>query len=159
MLLFLGIFCCVKTYIVMQVAWLSSFGSVYHFRWLDEHPTSHLFFFPNRPPHGPYGSSPTCGWINILYEQKLCVSGRMAEFGLITCGSTCQWGCVPLVGFATCRSDCVRVRYDRDSRGQVYLLFILKTLGKLGKNVWKSMAMHTSVLVLIKKGRVFPSQD
>src|SRR3990170_5640915 len=49
-----------------------------------------LFFFPNRPPHGPYGSSPTCGRINILYERKICVSDRMAEFGLITCGSTCQ---------------------------------------------------------------------
>ena len=73
----------------------------------------HLFFFPNRPPHGPYGYSPTCGWINILYERKLCVSGRMAEFDLFTCDSTCQWGCVPLVGFAACRSDCVRVRCDR----------------------------------------------
>ena len=29
-----------------------------------------------------------------------------------------------------------------DSRAQVYLLFILKTLGKLGKNVWRSMAMQ-----------------
>ena len=73
----------------------------------------HLFFFPNRPPHGPYGYSPTCGWINILYERKLCVSDRMAEFGLFTCDNTCQWGCVPLVGFAACRSDCVRVRCDR----------------------------------------------
>ena len=36
----------------------------------------------------------------------------------------------------------MRVRCDRDSRAQVYLLFILKTLGKLGKNVWRSMAMQ-----------------
>ena len=36
----------------------------------------------------------------------------------------------------------LRVRCDRDSRAQVYLLFILKTLGKLGKNVWRSMAMQ-----------------
>ena len=54
-----------------------------------------------------------------------------------------------MVGFAACKSDCVRVwcdrsvqerrvrvRCDRDSRAQVYLLLILKTLGKLGKNVW-----------------------
>ena len=143
MSLFLGIFCCVKTYIVMQVAWLSSFGSVYHFRLLDEYPTSpNPSSSPLLLPHGPYGSFPTCGWINILYERKLCVSDRMAEFGLVTCGSTCQWGCVPLVGFAACRSDCVRVRCNRDSRAQVYLLLILKTLGKLGKNVWRSMAMQ-----------------
>ena len=67
---------------------------------------------------------------------------------------------------AVCRSDCVRVRCDRDNRAQVYLLFILKTLGKLGKNVWRSMAMQgldpnristyvLGVLVLIKKGGVF----
>ena len=73
----------------------------------------HLFFFPNRAPDGPYGYSPTCGWINILYERKLCLSDRMAEFGLFTCDSTCQWGCVSLVGFAACRRDCVRVRCDR----------------------------------------------
>ena len=36
----------------------------------------------------------------------------------------------------------VRVRCDRDSRAQVYLLFILKTLGKLGKNVWLRMVMQ-----------------
>ena len=36
----------------------------------------------------------------------------------------------------------MRVRCNRDSRAQVYLLFILKTLGKLGKNVWRSMAMQ-----------------
>ena len=36
----------------------------------------------------------------------------------------------------------VRVRCDRDSCAQVYLLFILKTLGKLDKNVWRSMAMQ-----------------
>ena len=47
-----------------------------------------------------------------------------------------------MVGFAACRSDRVRVQCDRDSRAQVYLLFILKTLGKLGKNVWRSMAMQ-----------------
>ena len=66
----------------------------------------------------------------------------MAEFGLFTCGSTCQCGCVPLVGFAACRSDRVRVRCDRNNRAQVYLLLILKTLGKLGKNLWRSMAMQ-----------------
>ena len=60
----------------------------------------------------------------------------------------------------------MRVRCDRDSRVQVYLLFILKTLGKLGKNVWRSMAMQgldpnristyvLGVLVLKKKGGVF----
>ena len=60
----------------------------------------------------------------------------------------------------------MRVRCNRDSRAQVYLLFILKTLDKLGKNVWRSMAMQgldpnristyvLGVLVLIKKGRVF----
>ena len=58
------------------------------------------------------------------------------------------------------------MRCDRDSRAQVYLLFILKTLGKLGKNVWRSMAMQgldpnmistyvLGVLVLKKKGGVF----
>jgi hypothetical protein len=47
-----------------------------------------------------------------------------------------------MVGFAACRSDCVRVRCDRDSCAQVYLLFILETLGKLCKNVWRSMAMQ-----------------
>ena len=61
----------------------------------------------------------------------------------------------------------MRVRCDRDSRAQVYLLLILKTLGKLGKNVWRSMAMQgldpnrittyyiQGVLVLKKKGGVF----
>ena len=61
----------------------------------------------------------------------------------------------------------MRVRCDRDSRAQVYLLFILKTLGKLGKNVWRSMAMQgldpnristyyvLGVLVLKKKRGVF----
>ena len=71
-----------------------------------------------------------------------------------------------LVGFAACRSDRERVRCDRDSRVQVYLLLILKTLGKLGKNVWRSLAMQgldpnristyvLGVLVLKKKGGVF----
>ena len=36
----------------------------------------------------------------------------------------------------------MRVRCDRDSRAQVYLLLILKSLGKLGKNVWRSLAMQ-----------------
>ena len=60
----------------------------------------------------------------------------------------------------------MRVRCDRDSHVQVYLLFILKTLGKLGKNVWGSMAKQgldpnristyvLRVLVLKKKGGVF----
>ena len=51
-------------------------------------------------------------------------------------------------------------------RAQVYLLLILKTLGKLGKNVWRSLAMQgldpnristyvLGVLVLKKKGGVF----
>ena len=42
---------------------------------------------------------------------------------------------------AACRRDRVRVRCDRDSCAQVYLLLILKTLGKIGKNVWRSLAM------------------
>ena len=60
----------------------------------------------------------------------------------------------------------MRVRCDRDSRAQVYQLLILKTLGKLGKNVWRSLAMQgldpnristyvLGVLVLKKKGGVF----
>ena len=60
----------------------------------------------------------------------------------------------------------MRVRCDRGSRAQVYLLLILKTLGKLGKNVWRSLGMQgldpnrismyvLGVLVLKKKGRVF----
>ena len=59
----------------------------------------------------------------------------------------------------------MRVRYDRDSRAQVYLLLILKTLGKLAKNVWRSLAMQgldpnrisTYVLgvLVLKKGGVF----
>ena len=64
----------------------------------------------------------------------------------------------------------MRVRCDRDSRAQVYLLLILKTLGKLGKNVWRSLAMQCldpnristyvlGVLVLKKKGGGFPSRD
>ena len=59
----------------------------------------------------------------------------------------------------------MRVRCDRDSRAQVYLLLILKTLGKLGKNMWQSLAMQgldpnristyvLGVLVLKKKGGV-----
>ena len=60
----------------------------------------------------------------------------------------------------------MRVWYDRDSRAQVYLLLILKTLCKLGKNVWRSLTMQgldpnristyvLGVLVLKKKGGVF----
>ena len=60
----------------------------------------------------------------------------------------------------------MRVWCDHESRARVYLLFILKTLGKLGKNVWQSMAMQgldpnrismyvLGVLVLKKKGGVF----
>ena len=60
----------------------------------------------------------------------------------------------------------MRVRSDRDSRAQVYLLFIFKTLGNLGKNVWRSLVMQgldpnristyvLGVLVLKKKGGVF----
>ena len=60
----------------------------------------------------------------------------------------------------------MRVRCDRDSYAQVYLLLILKTLGKLGKNVWRSLVMQgldpnristyvLGVLVLKKKGGVF----
>ena len=67
---------------------------------------------------------------------------------------------------AACRCDRVRVRCDRDSHAQVYLLLIFKTLGKLGKNVWRSLAMKgldpnristyvLGVLVLKKKGGVF----
>ena len=58
----------------------------------------------------------------------------------------------------------MRVRCDRSV--QVYVLLILKTLGKLGKNVCRSMAMQgldpnristyvLGVLVLKKKGGVF----
>ena len=36
----------------------------------------------------------------------------------------------------------MRAQCDRDSHAQVYLLLILKTLDKLGKNVWRSMAMQ-----------------
>ena len=36
----------------------------------------------------------------------------------------------------------MRVQCNHDSRAQVYLLLILKTLGKLGKNVWQSLAMQ-----------------
>ena len=64
----------------------------------------------------------------------------------------------------------MRVRCDRDSHAQVYLLLILKTLGKLGKNVWRSLAMQgldpnristyvPGVLVLKKERRGFPSRD
>ena len=84
-----------------------------------------------------------------------------------------------MVGFEACRSDRVRVRCDRGVqerpcegavrpryRAQVYFLLILKTLGKLGKNVCRSLAMQgldpnristyvLGVLVLIKKGGVF----
>ena len=60
----------------------------------------------------------------------------------------------------------MRVRCDCDSHAQVYLLLILKNLGKLGKNVWRSLAMQgldpnkistyvLGVLVLKKKGGVF----
>ena len=60
----------------------------------------------------------------------------------------------------------MRVRCDRDSRAQVYLLLILKTLGKLGKNVRRSITMQgldpnristyvLGVLVLKMKGGVF----
>ena len=74
----------------------------------------HLFFFPNRPPHGPYGYSPTCGWINILYEQKLCVSGRMAEFGLSTCTARVSEGVFPWLGLRRAGATVhVRVRCDR----------------------------------------------
>ena len=64
----------------------------------------------------------------------------------------------------------MKVRCDRDSRAQVYLLFILKTLGKLGKNVWRSMAMQgldpngykyvrTRSTSVKKERRGFPSRD
>ena len=71
-----------------------------------------------------------------------------------------------MVATAACGSDRVRVRCDRDSGAQVYLLLILETLGKLDKNVWQSSAMQgldpnristyvLGVLVLKNKGGVF----
>jgi hypothetical protein len=61
---------------------------------------------------------------------------------------------------------CEGVVRPRQPCASVYLLFILKTLGKLGKNVWRSLAMQgldpnristyvLGVLVLKKKGGVF----
>ena len=92
------------------------------------------------------------------------VSVRVRSLGWI-CGVQ-ERLCEGAGATAACRSDRVRVRRDRDSRAQVYLLLILKTLGKLGKNVWRSLAMQgldpnristyvLGVLVLKKKGGVF----
>ena len=60
----------------------------------------------------------------------------------------------------------MRVRCDHNSRAQVYLLLILKPVGKLGKDVWQSLAMQgldpnrittyvLGLLVLKKNGGVF----
>ena len=188
MLLFLCIFCCVKTYIFMQV---DSLVSVYDFRRLDEYPMApnpsfllpHLFFFPNRPPHGPYRYSPTCSWINILYKQNYvsaigwpclvsshatsCVSeGAFPWLGLRRAGAT-MWGCGAT---ATCRSDSVRVRCDRDSRAQVYLLLIFenfrqawqKSVAKFGNarpRPKQDKYVRTRSTSVKKERRGFPSRD
>ena len=91
------------------------------------------------------------------------VSERVRSLGWV-CGVQ-ERLCEGAVRPRACKSDRVRVRCDRDSRAQVYLLLILKTLGKLGKNVWRSLAMQgldpnristyvLGVLVLKKKGGV-----
>lgn len=68
------------------------------------------------------------GWLSLVCSHATaCVTeGAFPWLGLRRAGATVH----------------VRVRCDRDSRAQVCLLFILKTLGKLGKNVWRSMAMQ-----------------
>ena len=97
------------------------------------------------------------GWVCGV-QERLCEGAvRPRRAGATMCGCDVT---------AACRSDRVRVRCDRDSGAQVYLLLILKTLGKLGKNVWRSLAMQgldpnristyvLGVLVLKKKGWVF----
>ena len=75
-----------------------------------------------------------------------------------------------MVGFAACRSDCVRVRCDRDSCAQVYLLFSLKTLGKLSKKCVAKYGnarprpkqdkyVRTRSTSVNKERRGFPSRD
>ena len=100
------------------------------------------------------------GWLSLVCSHAVHVSVRVRSLGWV-CGVQER-----LYEGAACRSDCVRARCDRDSRAQVYLLLILKTLGKLGKNGWRSLAMQgldpnristyvLGVLVLKKKGGVF----
>ena len=74
------------------------------------------------------------GWLGLVCSHATArvSEGAFPWLGLRRAGVTVR-GCGAT---AACRSDRVRVRCDRDSRAQVYLLFILKTLGKLGKNVW-----------------------
>ena len=92
------------------------------------------------------------GWLSLVCSHATArvSEGAFPRLGLQRAGATMH----------------VRVRCDRDSRAQVYLLLILKTLGKLGKNVWRSLAMQgldpnristyvLGVLVLKKKGGVF----
>ena len=61
------------------------------------------------------------GWMSLVcsHATTRLSEGVFAWLGLRRAGATVH----------------VRVRCDRDSRAQVCLLFILKTLGKLGKNV------------------------
>ena len=68
------------------------------------------------------------GWLNLVcsHATTRVSEGVFPWLGLRHAGATVH----------------VRVRCDRDSPAQVYLLFILKTLGKLGNNVWRSMAMQ-----------------
>ena len=68
------------------------------------------------------------GWLSLVCSHA---TARVNEGAFPWLGLRCAG--------ATVR---VRVRCDRDSHAQVYLLFILKTLGKLGKNVWQSLAMQ-----------------
>ena len=99
------------------------------------------------------------GWLSLVCSHATArvSEGAFPWLGLRRAGATVH---------VRVRCDRVRVRCDRDSRAQVYLLLILKTLGKLGKNVWRSLAMQgldpnristyvLGVLVLNKKGGVF----
>ena len=80
------------------------------------------------------------GWLSLVWSHAVArvSEGAFLWLGLRRAGATVH----------------VRVRCDhgvqerpcegavRPRHAQVYLLFILKTLGKLGKNVWRSMAMQ-----------------
>ena len=68
------------------------------------------------------------GWLSLVCSHATArvSEGAFPWLGLRRAGATVH----------------VRVRCDRDSRAQVYLLLILNTLGKLGKNVWRSLAMQ-----------------
>ena len=90
------------------------------------------------------------GWLSWFVHMRQHVSVRVRSLGWV-CGV---------------HERSVRVRCDRNSHAQVYLLLILKTLGKLGKNVAKygtsrprpkqdTSTYILGVLVLKKKGGVF----